>query len=137
MKIIQRKFPDKLSFLFNEESLQYICKDKMGQHSFSIDYSAIPAESTQQEEKNNLFRQLGIFWLALSLIISIYLYFTTGDINISMWLLLGIACLVYYSVAKTRYTVFTTEKGQIKVINDKKHNYIIDEIVTRSQLSKS
>ena len=55
----------------------------------------------------------------------------SGAFTGSMWLTLGLICLITYRFKTTHYTIVDAEKGRIFIIQDAQHSKILDEISIR------
>ena len=131
MDISQKKFSNKTKFEFEDESLKFTVKDKSGSQSFTVDYGSIPKDSGELEERNLWYRNVGGIWVLLGAFFIVSRYFETGEFRNSIWLVIGLICLITYWVAKTAYTVIDTEKGRLYIIKNKQHDEIISEIDAR------
>lgn len=126
MKISQRKFSTKTSFSFEDDGLTYEVRDGSGAVAFRADYEDISFETSYSEERNLWLRNAGYFWVAIGILATIM----RGP-TLSLWLLLGIGCLIAYFWRRIAYTIFDAPKGRILVIRDDKHDEIINEIISR------
>ena len=125
----QRKFMNRTSFEFGDETMKYSIKDSGGGRSIEVDYAAIQTEEQQRvEEQNAWFRNAGLFWIVLGIIHVIVRYQMEGTLKGSIWLLIGGLCVLLFSYAKTIYTVIPWEHGQIYIIKNRDHDQILDMI---------
>ena len=131
MNISQKSFSNKTKFDFGGESLKFTVKDKSGSQSFSIDYGSIPGDHGEMEERNLWYRNVGGVWVLLGAFLVVSRYLETGEFRNSIWLVIGLICLMAYKVVKTLYTTIDTEKGRLFVIKNKQHDEIINEIDSR------
>ena len=131
MEINQSRFSNKTKFIFGDDSLIYTLKDMGGRQSFSVPYISILKDRSELEERNPWFRNVGLLWVLIGIIQTLYVYHGAGGPILSIWLILGMVCLAIYWVATTRYTVLNTERGSIYVILDKKHEEVLQELSSR------
>jgi len=131
MEIKQKRFSNSSLFQFLNEDLKFTGKDQSGTYTFSVKYGSIPANTSELIERNVWFRNAGILWALIgSLQIGLH-YRDFGGFGGGFWFLVGLICLGIYGVAKTKYTVFNTDKGRIYVVKNKDHDHIISEISSR------
>lgn len=76
-------------------------------------------------------RNAGYFWVALGLLAAALRLQETGRPILSIWLVLGIGCLLAYRWRRISYSIFDAPKGRLLVIRDAKHDEIVAEIVAR------
>lgn len=131
MEIHQKRFSNKIGFSFGKDKLAYSVKDRSGTHTFDIYYGDIPKDRQELEEKNDWYRNVGIFWVLIGVVQIIYRYHETGVLKGSVWLMLGVICFIVYAVAKTRFTIIPTQSGKIFIIQNKQHAKILEEIEGR------
>lgn len=128
----QRSWSNKTKFQFKDDKLDYTIKYSSGSHSFSINYGSIPLDDKRElEEKNSWFRNVGILWLLIGGFQTFLRFSDSGDIKISMWIILGAICFIAFLFAKTKYTILGTESGNILIIRNKQHDNILTEITQR------
>ena len=127
----QKRFSNRTSFTFAEDSLQYTVKDGTGRRTFSVEYAGISTDTGEIEERNDWYRNVGFFWVLIGVFLSYSRFNETGEIRISIWLTLGVICFALYGFLKTTFTTLDSEKGRIFIIQDSKHDEIKDEIDSR------
>jgi len=108
MKITQKKFTNQTHFEFGETSLSFAFGDKGGRQEFTVDYAAIEQSSRDFEDRKTWYRNFGVLWVVLGAVLTGYVYWQSAQINPSLFLFLGIACLVAYQFSLTQYSVFDT-----------------------------
>jgi hypothetical protein len=132
MELTQKKSSNQTTFEFGEDKLKYSIKDASGKKTFSTDYGAISDEDYDElEVKNEWFRNVGILWMLIGAFQIGSRFMESGKFSGSMWLTLGIICLITYRFKTTSYTIVDAEKGRIFIIKDAQHSKILDEISTR------
>jgi cbb3-type cytochrome oxidase subunit 3 len=139
MEIKQKRLSNNHTFTFNEESLNFAFKDKSGSDDFDLNYADFPEKFSISIEQNEWLRNVGILWCLLGCYrIGTALYNELPLSGTGFWFFLGLICLVWYALTKTKYSVFKTEAGNVFIINDKNHDKIIAEMTSRkkSQLLK-
>jgi hypothetical protein len=128
MQISQRKNSNKTHFDFGEQRLKYGIQDSSGKRTFFLDYISIPREvSGELEERKSWFKFAGALWVTIGLVQLSILNPVSG----AFWITVGLGCLGWYFYSRTHYLIFTTEQGQVYVIQDKKTDMILAEIDTR------
>lgn len=131
MEIIQKRFSNQATFFFGKDELKYTIKDSSGTQSFSVEYGSIPKDMNELEEQNPWYRNMGIFWVSIGTLQIAMRFFESGHLKGSMWITLGLPCLLLYMLAKTKYSVINTEDGRIFIIQNKQHDRILDELNKR------
>lgn len=132
MELTQKKSSNQTTFEFGKEKLKYSIKDSSGKKTFSTEYGSISDEDFDElEEKNAWFRNVGILWVLIGAVQIIGRLMESGSFSGSIWLTLGIICLITYRFKTTNYTIVDAEKGRIFIIQDEQHSKILDEISKR------
>ncbi|MBI5007202.1 MAG: hypothetical protein HZB95_08735 [Nitrosomonadales bacterium] len=133
MKIEQKKLSNRHTFTFDAENLNFAYKNKTGAGDVDISYGEIPFKSSIQIEQNEWLRNVGYLWCALSIFqIGYALYGGHTLKGTGFWLVVGLLCVMFAYLTKVTYTVFSTDQGNIFIIQDgKAHNQIINEIYSR------
>jgi len=97
MEIVQKSGSNKAVYNFLDDKLKYSIKDSSGKNTFSIDYGSIPYEDFSEiEQKNAWYRNVGILWCLLGLVITSMRFFEDGVLSVSMWVSIGFVCLLVY-----------------------------------------
>ena len=132
MKITQKKLSNKHTYIFEEDSLNYLYEDKSGSDDLTLNYADFPEKNSISIEQNEWLRNVGILWGLLGIyqigIAAINNYSLSGR---GFWLVIGIICIIWYAFTKVKYSVFKTAAGNIFIIHDEHHNQIIAEIKSR------
>ena len=131
MDSLQKRFLNQTNFKFGEDSLEYTIKDRSGRRTFSVEYAGIPTDSGEIEERNDWYRNVGLFWVVIGVYIVLSRFNETGEIDGSIWLTLGVLFFALYGYLRTTYTTLDSEKGRIFIIQDSKHDQIKLEIDSR------
>lgn len=132
LNIQQKKLSIIHTFSFGDEKLNFAFKDKTGSADFDVYYADIPFKTSITIERNEWLRNVGVIWIVLGLIQTFAAIYTQKfSLDSAFWLYIGIFCLIGFYFTKTIYTVFRTDKGNIFVIQGKKHDAILQEIVDR------
>ncbi|MBM7074676.1 hypothetical protein JQC92_22140 [Shewanella sp. 202IG2-18] len=132
MELTQKKSSNQTSFEFGDEKLKYSIKDSSGKRTFSTDYGSISDDGFDElEERNDWFRNVGVLWVLIGVFQIVSRLMESGSFSGSMWLTLGVICLVVYKFKTTNYTIVDAEKGRIFIIQDDQHSKILDEISIR------
>ncbi|MBO1254994.1 hypothetical protein J3L16_04740 [Alteromonas sp. 5E99-2] len=135
MEFIQKKISATHTFTFNEEYLNFAYKEKSGQGDFDINYADIPTKASIQIEQNEWLKNVGLLWIAIGILqVGYALYLQAPLSGKGFWIPIGILCLTWAVFTKIKYSVFKTEKGNIFVIHDKKHDDIVAEFKSRKKM---
>ena len=134
MEIKQKKFSTHQTFTFNEDHLNYAFKDKTGSDDFDLNYANFPEKSSVTIEQNEWLRNVGILWCLLGTYsVGSAAYKGLSLSGTGFWLFVGVLCIIWFALTKIKYSVFKTEAGNVLVMNDKNHDKIISEIVSRKK----
>jgi hypothetical protein len=133
MELSQRHLFNRTAFHFGEDEFRYTLKDGSGTRSFSVDYWNFNPDFTDLEESNVWWRNAGLIWVAIGLVQVGARYAKDGALGGSLWLSLGVICLLVYRFARTRYTVHAGRDFTIVLIKDKQHAQILAELTKRRQ----
>lgn len=132
MEFVQKKGSTKHTFTFNDDFFNFSYKDKSGSGDTDFNYGDLPRKSSLKIEENEWARNVGYLWCLLGVSYSIYDSYILETLKIDFLLIsLGLGCLLWAFLTKISYTVWQTERGNIFVIKDKKHDDVIDELNTR------
>lgn len=127
----QKKHSNRTSLRFSDDTLDYCIKEASNTTSFSVDYEEIPFQASYYEERNVWFRNAGYFWLLLGAVITIHKISSEQSFFPSIWIFVGVGCIIAYYFFTTAYSVFDTSKGRIFIIKDSQHETIVKEIDDR------
>ena len=84
--------------------------------------------------QNEWLRNVGILWCLLGCYrVGTAIYSGSSLSGTGFWLLIGLVCIVWYTLSKTKSSIFKTDAGNIFVIQSKNHDQIITEIKTRKK----
>lgn len=131
MNLSQKRFSLKTSFQFKNEELKYHVKDRSGSSSYTIPYTSISDSFSEIEERQDWYRNVGVLWMIIGLVLMFYNFSNTGEFSFSIWLILGTGLLVTYRVVTIKYTILETERGGLVVVKDNQHDKILSEIEKR------
>lgn len=133
MKIEQRKLSNRHTFTFETDRLNFAYRDKSGAGDIDIPYADFPLKSSTRIDQNFWLRNVGYIWCAVGAIqIALALFTDRPLIGAGFWLLLGVGCLLWAHFTKVTYSVFSTDRGSVWVIQDpNNHDRVIDEIRSR------
>lgn len=131
MDIQQKKNSNRIRFAFHDDALDYAIEDGSGSRAFSVDYGQIGRDRQTLVERNQWLRNVGLMWLALGAGLTAYSLTTPQGLRVSIWLVVGAACYAFYRLRSTRFTLVSSDKGNLCVIDDADGQRILDEIATR------
>ena len=134
MEIVQKKGSNKHKFIFKDESFNFSFKDKTGSDDVDLSYASFPSKSSVRIEQNEWLRNVGALWCCLGAFQLGYAIYLNAPISgKGFWLGVGLLCLLFSYFSKVKYSVYKAEHGNVFVIQDKKHDEIINEINTRKK----
>ena len=133
MKIDQKKLSNRHTFTFEPERLNFAYRDKSGSGDVDIPYAEFPLKSSTRIDQNLWLRNVGYLWCALGVIqMGIAITNERPLTGTGFWFLLGVGCLLWTHFTKVTYTVFSTDRGSVWVIQDaNNHDRIINEVRLR------
>lgn len=131
MEIKQKRLSHHTDYVFEDEGLRYAWRHPSGSRSFTVAYPEISRERQTLVERNAWLRNAGWFWLALGAVLTGVRFMGGHDLVPSIWLPIGIACLLAYRWRTIGFTVVPTGQGNLLVIQDANGERILREIETR------
>ena len=132
MQFNQKRFSSQTDFEFGEETLKYTIKNKSGAADLEIAYADIPVKPSMQEDRNEWLRNVGLIWVLLGAFLLGSAIIAGDELSgQGFWLVVGLACLVFYRLSFTRYSVLAGERGTVLILRDAKHDEILNEIRNR------
>ena len=133
MKIVQKKGKNKYTFNFNQDQFNYTYEDGSTKGDADVYYGDLPRKRCEEHiEQNEWLRNVGILWIVIGVFQSAYGSFTSGTFYFDpMWIVIGAVCLAWALISKVTYTVYKTEGANIFVIQDKKHDALVEELMKR------
>lgn len=138
--VVNQKFRGRKSrFDFGENSLRHMFSDNDQAVEFKTSYSRIDIDPIVLTEKNVIWKFVTIpFWFLAILtvgkvIISAesQMHAIGGMIMVGFWLACVGICYLLYKKGQVTLTMYDSAKGRIVVINDGKHEPIINELENR------
>ncbi|WP_153913029.1 hypothetical protein [Shewanella sp. TC10] len=134
MEIEQKKFSTVHTFTFNDEVVNFAFKDKSGSADIDVEYGTFPKKSSVSIEQNEWVRNVGVLWIIIGCLGVVRAYYSDLPLlSNSFWLVLGIVCMIWFFASKVTFSVFKSEQGNVFIIQDKKHDTIIEEIFKRKK----
>lgn len=128
----QKRMATHIEVAFEEAALRYSIRDNSGERTMTVDYAEIPSGSRRVFEKNLWLRNVGLIWVVLG---AIFLIAEPLGLPMTLkggfWIIIGGACLAFYRLTQTNYTVIDAAAGSIFVIEDKEAPALLDEISRR------
>ncbi|RJG48386.1 hypothetical protein [Motilimonas pumila] len=132
MEFVQKKGSTKHTFIFKDDFFNFAYKEKSGSGDIDFNYGDLPEKSSVKIEENEWLRNVGYLWCGLGVAFSVYDSYNLAALTInSFWIVTGALCVLWAFFTKVTYTVFQTERGNIYVMKDKKHDAVVDELTAR------
>lgn len=133
MKIEQRKLSSRHTFTFETDSFNFAYRDKSGSGDVDVHYAEFPLKFSTRIDQNLWLRNAGYLWSVVGVLqIALALAADRPLNGAGFWLFLGLGCLLWAHFTKTTYSVFSTDRSDVWVIQDaNNHDRIIDEIRSR------
>jgi len=126
----QRKGKNIIDFDFNDKSLNYHIKDESNEITIEINYSSITKNQSTLFESNKVMKNYSIYLLILSIAVFILKAINLTGIPHSIFLIGSILTYLIYKFSKVTFTRLAYTNGFIYIINDEKHDVIMNEIDT-------
>jgi hypothetical protein len=130
MLITQQRFSHTISFEFEPETLTYTRSDAYGSHSFQLPYGSVGMDPRQTTERNGTLFNGGILLSAWGLAQAGYAL-AHRDLLGVIFLVPGLACLLFHALAKIELTSLSSDAGEIALLHDKNYDRIMEEIRER------
>ena len=128
----QKKLSNRMRFVFGEDALAYTFEDSQHRYRYSLDYDDVPFTQTEFTERFEALRATAILWAVLGVF---YLVRAVADgaVSVTAIVLFALAGLSYLGYRKldASFTVFDTQMGRLLIAQDKNHDEILSEIVSR------
>ncbi|MCF2859790.1 hypothetical protein L1286_20110 [Pseudoalteromonas sp. SMS1] len=132
MEIVQKKRAIKHTFTFEKERFNFAYKDKSGSGDLDFNYADVPKKCMIKIEQNEWLRNVGFLWIALGIFQLGYAIYSQATLSgQGFWLIVGLACVTWAHFSKIKYSVYQAERGNIFIIQDKKHDNIVSELNQR------
>ncbi len=97
-----------------------------------MNYVDFPKKSSVQIEENQWLRNVGYLWIVLGVFILGHAIYTSPPLSgKGFWITMGAGCVIWAHFSKVKYSVFRSERGNVFVIQDGKHDEIIEELNKR------
>lgn len=133
-ELTQKRFPVRLDFRFEEETLHYAYADSSGGHAFAVAYEDIatdPAARAGVTVKLDWYQHMAVVMAALALFQVIFGFLPNGLLSAATPA--GVAGLLYavYRLSIRRYTVVRSDAGSIFVLDDAQQQEILAEFHAR------
>ncbi|MDZ4814420.1 MAG: hypothetical protein SGI99_17690 [Pseudomonadota bacterium] len=126
----QKRNGNQTRFHFGEDELAYTVTDKSGSTSFQVKYQEISRIRDFLVERNSWLQNVGVLWIALGVVLTVVNFATDRQV-MSIWLPVGIACVLFARFRTTRYTKIPTDHGTIFIIDDDEKDRILDTLESR------
>jgi len=132
MEMTQKKGSVKHSITFSEEKFNFSYQDKTGSGDSDINYIDLPVKSSISIQQNEWLRNVGYLWCAVGVLQLGFAIVNDGSLaGKGFWLVLGVGCIIWAQFSKIKYTVLSTEAGNVFIIQDKQHDEILNELNKR------
>jgi hypothetical protein len=130
-RITQSRAGARTFFEFGDEALRYGLDDGSLSRTWTIEYAELSVDRERFVERNTWWRNVGMIWVALGLVLTAMDWATTQVFGVSIWLPLGAACLAWYALRIRRYVVVPSPRANVLVIDDAGAPEILAELDRR------
>lgn len=134
MEISQRRFSNRISYVFDEQRLHYSVQDSTGSRSFSLGYGEVSRDRQTLTERSQWLRNVGVLWMGLGAILTVVRMLDERHFVPSFWLGIGLLCYVAYRFMVTSFIIIPSDKGNLLVIDDACGAQIVEQIHMRRAL---
>ena len=128
----QKRLSNRMRFVFGEKKLAYTFEDSQHRQRFALEYDEVPFTQTEFTERFEALRAVAFFWGALAIV---FLLGAIADrvVPYATVVLAALGGLAYLGYRKldASFTVFDTPPGRLLIAQDKQHDDILGEIVSR------
>ncbi|MBD7923032.1 hypothetical protein JR064_06335 [Xanthomonas sp. CFBP 8703] len=131
MEIQQRRFSNRIGYVFGDDEVHYSVQDSSGSRSFSVAYGDIGRDRQALTERNQWLRNAGLLWGVLGLVLTVMSSLKYHAFAPSFWLWVGMICYCAYHLVVTHYLIIPTEKGNLLVIKNADGERIVAQIEQR------
>lgn len=133
MEIGQKRLSNIHTFTFKSDTLNFAYRDKSGSGEVEMSYADLPLKSSTRIDQNLWLKNVGYLWSVLGTVEIGYAISTQKSLaGTGFWLFFGLGCLLWAHFTKVIYSVFSSAKGSVWIIQDgKTHDRIIEEIRSR------
>lgn len=132
MEFVQKKRRNKHTFTLHDEYFNFAFEDKSGSGDVDMSYADLPRKTSVRIEQNDWLKNVGYLWIGLGVLQVGYAVYSEASLaGKGFWILAGAGCLIWAHFSKIKYTVFRSERGSVFIIQDGKHDQIIDELEKR------
>jgi hypothetical protein len=131
MEISQRRFSNRINYVFDEQRLHYSVQDSTGSRSFTLGYGQIHRDRQTLTERSQWLRNVGVLWMALGAVLTLVRLLDQHSFVPSFWLGVGLLCYVAYRCTVTSYLIIPSEKGNLLVIDNADGQRIVEQIESR------
>jgi hypothetical protein len=131
VEIQQRRFSNRIGYVFGDDELHYSVQDSSGSRSFSVAYGDIGRDRQTLTERNQWLRNAGLLWGVLGLVLTVMSSLKYHAFTPSFWLWVGMICYAAYHLVVTHYLIIPTEKGNLLVIKNADGERIVAQIEQR------
>jgi len=134
MQIVQKKSGERITFTFLEETFNFEIKDSSGVDDWDYYYADFPRKSSYRIEQNEWLRNVGYLWCVLGAMQIVWgMVHELALTGRGFWLVLGCLCLAVSYLRRIKYSVFKAESGRIFVMQNSKHDDVVNEINQRKK----
>ena len=126
----QKRNGNQTRFHFGEDELAFTLTDKSGSASFQVKYQEVSRIRDFLVERNIWLQNVGLLWIALGVVFTV-MNFAKDSHVMSIWLPVGIGCVLFARFRTTRYTKIPTDRGTIYIIDDNEKDRILGALESR------
>lgn len=134
MEIVQKMRSNKHTFRFEDDYFNFAYEDKTGSGDADMKYANFPNKPIVKIEQNEWLKNVGYIWCAIGVFqLGYAMYLEASLTGKGFWLMVGVICLVWAYFSTVKYSVYQADEGNIFIIQDKKHDEIVNELNNRKR----
>ena len=134
MEFIQKKGSIKHTITLYDDYFNFAYQEKSGSGDHDINYAHLPEKKSIKIEQNEWLRNVGYLWCVIGLIQLGYTFASGSSLSgKGFWLIVGLGCLAWSIYSAVKYTVYSSDQGNVFIIHDAKHDQIIEELQKRKK----
>lgn len=129
--IEQKRATHRTRFELRGGDFSYTLQTDGSTRTYRLEYADLSADRESLVERSIWWRNVGLIWIAIGLVIAVESYVEGQALRLPVWLWLGAACVAVYRVYVTRFRIIPAERCHVLIIDDAKADIICHELERR------
>jgi hypothetical protein len=131
LRMTQKRAGAKTFFDFGEDTLRYGLDDGSSSRTWTVEYAELSVEREHFVERSTWWRNVGALWVVIGAVSMAMSGSDAQELRLSIWLPLGVACLVVYARRIRAYIIVPSPRANVLVIDDAQAPDILAELDRR------